>query len=137
MYNEALAQFLTKPVTGYGANLFGLHSCVGANGFPHSTVLQGFAELGVLGGGIFLALVFLAIQAAVKILLLECSGTKGTVLHGWSFHPEGRYAPLFLLAFTVAQLIADQIYGNYFMASSFYLILGIASGLRCSYKHES
>lgn len=115
LYQEALAVFTARPLFGSGANNFGKHSCSGHGGFPHSTLLQGLAELGLFGGGLFLALI------AMGFLTLA----------GWRLQ-AGKAGPVvpFSLALCASYLVADQIYGNYFMSTGTYLLLGITAGLR-------
>ena len=117
LYHEAVAQFLRAPLMGTGAGLFGERSCLGAGGFPHSTVLQSFSELGVVGGVIFLALL-----ATATINLFR--------LTAWEKDLAGKANLLLVQAFLVTYLIADQIYGNYFMASGTYFTLGVITALQ-------
>lgn len=110
--------FAHSPIIGVGAARFGDRSCTGASGFPHSTVLQAFSELGLVGGGTLLA------------LLLQA---------GTAFARQNRRDAIgpFALALFVAFLVADQIYGNLFMASGTYLLLGLAAGTLAEIKRES
>ena len=115
LYNEAFKQFLAEPITGVGAARFGLRSCGAPSTHPHSIFLQALAELGVMGG--------------VLLALIAYSGTKTLV------HAVVRKTPvselgvpyLFLLSALVANLVAAQIYGNYFTTSAFWLFTGISA----------
>lgn len=50
LYGEAVDLALAHPLTGIGASKCGFYSCGGWGAYPHSTFLQAFAELGVVGG---------------------------------------------------------------------------------------
>jgi hypothetical protein len=123
LYREALAMFKLSPAFGVGAARFGHYSCTGEQGFPHSSILQGLAELGVIGGGLLLLLVFLAAQTLIRNLNKPDASNSKTA------------AP-FVFAMFAAILIADQIYGNYFMAAGMYLMLGISGGMRAGFREE-
>jgi O-antigen ligase len=112
LYREAVAQFFQAPLLGTGAGLFGERSCLGAGGFPHSTLLQSFAELGVVGG-----IVYLALFAVAMFTLLRRIGRDTTL--------AGRAPLLLVLSLLVTDMVADQIYGDYFMASGTYFMLGL------------
>lgn len=117
LYREAVAMFMDRPWRGVGAASFGRHSCTGAMGFPHSTILQAFAELGVMGGLLFVGLMSAAFVGFFR-KAVEANATYAT-----------QAAQLALAWFTM-YLAADQIYGNYFMAAGFYLLAGVAAGMR-------
>lgn len=123
LYQEAIAIFLQKPWLGVGAGMFGWYSCTGPGGFPHSTVLQVLAELGVLGGGLFAALMVLSVMALMGRLRNANSG------------PERR-AMTFLVSLFASVLVADQIYGNDLMAAAFWLLMGIAASMRSRPRPE-
>ena len=116
LYQEAMAMFMQKPILGVGAARFGLRSCSGPLGFPHSTILQAFAELGLVGGGLLLALLALV---GFKLVGRIVSAGPDKV------QPADAYA---LVLFTI-YLMTDQFYGNYFMSAGTYLIAGVAAGL--------
>ena len=117
LYREAVAMFVDRPWRGVGAASFGRHSCTGVMGFPHSTILQAFAELGVIGGLLFVGLM-LAAFVVFSRKVVEANATRAT-----------QAAQLGLAWFTM-YLVADQIYGNYFMAAGSYLLVGVAAGMR-------
>ncbi len=121
LYQEAMAMFLENPILGVGAARFGEQSCTGPKGFPHSTILQGFAELGVIGGGLLIGMLILAAVTLLRAFL--------SVRHrpNWS-------TDVFILAFFAMLLGADQIYGNYFMSVGSWLMLGIAASVGASNK---
>lgn len=113
LYKEAIEMFLQKPWYGVGAGAFGRYSCTGFGGFPHSTALQVLSELGVVGIGVFSALILLTLNSLIaKIRTAKCNAEA--------------LSRIFLLAFFINFLIADQIYGNYFMALAVWLLIGIA-----------
>ena len=117
MYREAVAMFLENPVMGVGADRFGERSCIGPGWFPHSTILQAFAELGALGGGLLVGLLAFAGVTQVRPLLSVRS------VADWPINA-------FVLALFATFLVADQIYGNYFMAVGVSLMLGVTANLR-------
>ena len=121
MYREAVAMLMAHPYLGVGATRFGERSCTGPGWYPHSTILQGFAELGLVGGGLLVGLLALAFVTLVRPFL---SVRQGAI---WS-------ANSFVLALFAAFLVADQIYGNYFMSVDMWLILGIAASMRADAK---
>lgn len=121
LYQEAMAMFLANPILGVGAARFGEQSCTGPKGFPHSTILQGFAELGIIGGGLLIGMLILAAVTLLRAFL--------SVRHGSNWSTDA-----FVLAFFAMFLGADQIYGNYFMSVGSWLMLGIAASMRASNK---
>lgn len=121
LYREAMAMFSENPIFGVGAARFGGRSCAGSTGFPHSTILQGFAELGLIGGGLLVGLFALAAITLLRPFLHVKQEPN------WS-------AGAFVLALLAAFLVADQIYGNYFMSVGTWLILGIAASMRANVK---
>lgn len=116
LYQEAIAVFLKHPYWGAGPASFGKHSCTGELGFPHSTVLQVFAELGAGGGTLYLVLL-----GTVFFSLIRRTYAR----------PENldRNMAWVALALFVTFLALDQIYGNYFMAAGTYLLSGLAAGI--------
>lgn len=117
LYREAMAMFKEHPYIGVGASRFGEHSCNGSGGYPHSTMLQGFAELGLMGGGLLAGLLVLAGVTLARPCLPSRQGSN------WP-------ADAFVLALFVTFAVADQIYGNYFMSVGTWLMLGMAAGIR-------
>ena len=115
LYIEAVAMFKENPLFGVGAAKFGHFSCwASAGSYPHSTLLHVLAELGLLGGCLFLAAVALASGALLRYL----SQTKDV---GHAQALIGAFALLCLF------FLADQFYGNYFMATGSWLMLGLAA----------
>ena len=123
LYQEAYAIFMENPLFGIGATRFGERSCIGRGGFPHSTVLQGFAELGLIGGGLLLGVLSTAIITLVRRCILKPRGEAG-------------FEARFVLALFSALLLADQIYGNYFMMVGACLMLGITARMQSEEKKE-
>lgn len=124
LYREAVAIFAEHPLYGIGATKFGERSCTGPGWYPHSTILQAFSELGLVGASLLLGLLFLAALTLIR----RCVSAK-------------RYlcAPAysFTLALFGAFFVADQIYGNYFMSIGIYLMLGLAAGILADEKRGS
>lgn len=119
LYQEAVAMFINSPWWGVGAASFGRHSCAGEMGYPHSAILQAFAELGVIGGLLFVGLILASFisfyQKAVKV-----NATYST------------QAAQQALAWFMMYLVATQISGNYFTDAGFYLLAGVAAGMQSS-----
>jgi O-antigen ligase len=124
LYQEAVAQFIQAPLMGSGAGLFGERSCLGTGGFPHSTVLQSFSELGMVGGIALVTLFATAVITLFKMIAREKNLAGNTHL-------------LLALAFLAMYLVADQMYGNYFMASGTYFTLGVIAALHDRAKRKS
>jgi hypothetical protein len=114
LYRESVEIFLQSPIVGIGAGRFMDRSCTCDYGFPHNTILQAFAELGLVGGTPFLVLLVLAARTLLRHFLDNRVRAHSTVA-------------LFALGFFSAVLVADQFYGNYFMAIGTNLALGIAA----------
>ena len=60
MWAEAINEFIENPILGIG-----LGNSVGGTGHPHNILLEVFAELGILGGLIFLPMCYLTIRKAI------------------------------------------------------------------------
>jgi len=116
LYQEAVAVFLENPVSGVGVGRFGYYSCTGPAGFPHSTVLQAFAELGLMGGGLYIALLLLA---GMKLLHLRSSGSRMKTSREY----------IFIFGLFVIFVLADQLYGNYLMSTGSWMLLGMIGGI--------
>ena len=121
IYQEAMTMFLENPIFGVGAARFGEQSCLGPKGFPHSTILQVLAELGVNGGGMLIGMLIIAANTLLRRILSDMHRAN------WS-------TDAFILAFLAMFLGADQIYGNYFMSVGSWMMLGIVASMRSSNK---
>lgn len=121
LYQEAIAVFMNWPWIGAGAALFGRNSCSGVSGFPHSTILQSFSELGIVGGLLYIGLV--ATGGAVIIRRL---------LHNSALQ-ESHVASL-CLALLTFYLFTDQVYGNYFMAVGTYFLIGVSASTQSNHS---
>lgn len=117
LYREAVAMFMKRPWLGVGAASFGRHSCIGVMGYPHSSILQAFAELGVIGGLLFVG------------LMLAASVSFSRKAVGGNAAPPTQAAQVALAWFTM-YLLAGQISGNYFTDAGFYLFAGVAAGMQ-------
>ena len=107
---------MNSPLWGVGAASFGRYSCAGEMGFPHSTILQSFAELGIVGGILYCGLLIVAFFSLIRRVFT--SATK----------PADAAVQLSLSLF-VMYLLADQFYGNYFMAAGSYFLIGVAASM--------
>lgn len=115
LYREALAMFTAEPLVGVGAAKFGHYSCWAAeNSYPHSTILHVFAELGILGGGLFIA------ALALASVTLLCAGANAQ-------RSEVADVSIGVFGLFCTFIVADQFYGNYFMATGTWVIVGIAA----------
>lgn len=117
-YQQALAIFRARPIFGIGANAYGFHACTGPGSFPHSTVLQVMAELGIVGAFVYAALMISALGALMKIEFRETQ-SEGV-------HAIGEWA----VAFFVFQFLAAQLSGDYFISASLYFTCGLAASFR-------
>ena len=117
LYIESVAMFRESPLFGVGAANFGQFSCwASAGSYPHSTLLHILAELGLLGGALFFAALVLASGA----LLRYPSQTRDV---------EHAQPSIGALALLCVFFLADQFYGNYFMATGSWLMLGLAASV--------
>ena len=112
LYQESIDMALQHPLLGVGATNFGRYSCGGLGAYPHSSVLQAFAELGVVGGGVLLALFVISFASVARARVLIKSNASDHVF--W----------LALIAFFG---LIDQIYGNYFMAVGSFFLFGVVA----------
>lgn len=118
LYQEAITLSIQYPLTGVGAGNFGNYSCGGERVYPHSTVLQAFAELGLAGGSLLLTLI------AISLLKF------------WRAHassPAAASEAALGLALLVFFTLSDQIYGSYFMAAASFFLFGVAASFRMRY----
>lgn len=116
LLQQAIDIFIKNPSFGIGGGLYGINTCFGYYAFPHSTFIQIMAENGVFG----LVMIFMIYISSLKKLIY--SGGYCLIL----------YLSTFLLLFTVA----DQIYGNMYMASATWITLGMIQTLSAK-KHVS
>lgn len=119
LYREAVAMFMDRPWWGVGAASFGRHSCTGVLGYPHSSILQAFAELGVIGGLLFVGLILAAFVSFFR------KAVKVKAAHSIQ-------AAQLTLAWFTLYFVACQISGNYFTDAGFYLLAGVAAGMQSS-----
>jgi hypothetical protein len=115
LYEEAIDLSFQHPQLGVGAANFGRYSCGGLWAYPHSSVLQAFAELGVLGGGALLAMYVLSFAS---------------VLHAHALSKSNANDHVFWLALIAFFGITDQIYGNYIMATGSFFLVGVVASIR-------
>lgn len=113
-YRSAWEIFLAKPLTGVGANSYGFYSCTGPGWYPHTTVLQVLAELGVLGGLLYFPLIWMVFSVPIARYRSEASALFKANM-GW------------LLAFVILQFTINQFNGNYFMSAGLYFVMGLAA----------
>ena len=113
-YRTAWEIFLAKPWTGVGANSYGFYSCTGPGWFPHTTILQVLAELGVLG-----ALLYLPLLGLIFYVPIKQYKSKTSVLSKANMS--------WLLAFVILQFTTSQFNGNYFMSAGLYFVMGLAA----------
>lgn len=118
LYQEAWAMFREHPLIGVGAARFGEYSCSGPGGFAHSTVLQAAAELGIVGGGLFIALLLRAAWSIARHARLSRSGNRG------------RQGAFFVGVLFVTMTLAEQFYGNLFMMVGTSLLVGLSARLQ-------
>lgn len=118
LYQEAIALSIQYPLAGVGAGNFGKYSCGGEGVYPHSTVLQAFAELGVAGGSLLLTLI------AISLL---------NFWRGHASSPAAASEAALWLALLAFFTLSDQIYGSYFMAAASFFLFGVAASLRMRY----
>lgn len=116
LYQEAVQIFLNHSIFGVGTANFGAYSCWrDAKSYPHSTILQSFAELGLVGGCLFLAVLLLGMFKLLQQVVKKKN----------RFDTEPY---LFSLSCLIVFFVADQVYGNYLMATGTWLFLGVAAG---------
>lgn len=113
-YNQAVALFFARPLFGAGANHYGFYACTGPGSFPHSTVLQVFAELGVFVGMAYCALIWSTLHALMRMRRTPNSPMSKPV---WSW----------FLTLSVMQLLIAQLNGDYFISAALYFVMGVAA----------
>ena len=117
LYQEAGAIFVNNPFWGVGAASFGRYSCAGEMGFPHSTILQAFAELGIVGALLYCGLLIFTLHSLIRKVFANKDKS------------DDSSAQLILPLF-VMYLLVDQLYGNYFMAVGSYFLIGVVASMR-------
>jgi hypothetical protein len=123
-YRQAFAIFLSRPVFGAGANHYGFYACAGPGSFPHSTLLQVLAELGIIGGALYIAMIWFAWSVFSRSSRGN-EALQATVVGSW-------FASFLLVQFIIAQLI-----GNYFLSAPLYFAIGAAAGTLNSYDTDT
>lgn len=113
-YRTAWEIFLAKPLFGVGANSYGFYSCTGPGWYPHSTIVQVLAELGVVGGVLYFALMGAVFWVPLVRRRYETSVSSKANM-SW------------LLAFIAMQFTVSQFVGSYFMSAGLYFAMGIAA----------
>jgi len=113
-YRSAWEIFLAKPLTGVGANSYGFYSCTGPGWYPHTTILQALAELGVLGSLLYFSLLWMGVRVPIRRYVSTADVSLKANM-GW------------LLAYMVLQITINQFYGNYFMSAGLYFVMGLAA----------
>lgn len=117
LYQEAKEIFTNNPWWGVGAASFGRYSCAGVKGYPHSTILQSFAELGIVGGLLYCGLLVIALLSFVRRAFSRAAESANVL---------GQLT----LSLFVMYLLTDQLYGNYFMAVGSYFLIGVAASMQ-------
>ena len=112
LYLQAAVMFKHHPIAGVGAGKYGVALCDDSRYFPHSTVLQTFAELGVFGAGFFCFAILLTGIEFYRYVNESITSVAWPLAMLWVFY-----------------FINDQIYGNYFLSLPFFLLTGAASAL--------
>lgn len=118
-YQTSFALFMRHPYWGAGANKYGHYSCAGPGWYPHSTMLQVLAELGIFVFLVYSYIIFLSIRGVVTRFKEREDVIDKSILS-------------FVLLYFIFQLITSQIYGNYFMSSGLYFAIGMASRIEGS-----
>ncbi len=116
LYGEAVSMFMEYPIAGVGVARFRDFSCSGLSDYPHSTILQAFAELGLIGGGILLSIIFISCLLLIKQIFATADNQ--------------RIVAIFLSGLFLTFFITDQIYGNYLMSSGTWLIAGVVARMQ-------
>lgn len=122
LYTKAVEQFFTNPLFGVGLLNYAENYCEGT--FPHSTLLQIAAELGLVGL-LFasLTLWFLVPRTIAKVRNAEDDEVRGGLI---------------LIAILICSLIVDQLYGNLISMASTMTLLGVlVSWLGAPVRHSS
>ena len=115
-YQQAATLFLAKPLFGAGANQYGFFACTGPGSFPHSTLLQVLAELGVIVAFVYCTMIWLTLATFVRARRQAHDMMEMSI---WSW----------LVAFAVMQVLIAQLTGNYFLSATLYLVIGAAASV--------
>lgn len=118
-YEQALALFLAKPLFGAGANHYGFYACTGPGSFPHSTLLQVFAELGGIVGLTYCALIWMTLHTFFG------SRRRQSL-------PDAKPVWVWFAAFSAMQVLIAQLNGHYFISAALYFVMGVAASARDS-----
>ena len=113
-YQQAAALFLAKPLFGAGANHYGFYACTRPGSFPHSTLLQVFAELGSIVGLVYCTLIWLTLATFMRARRRAGDLMEAAI---WSW----------FVAFAVMQVLIAQLNGNYFISAALYFVVGVAA----------
>lgn len=116
-YEQAVALFLARPIFGAGANHYGFYACTGPGSFPHSTLLQVFAELGGIVGLMYCGIIWMTLHTLMRSRQRPSALALEPI---WSW----------FVAFSVMQVLIAQLNGNYFLSASLYFVMGVAAAAR-------
>lgn len=118
LFRNAVTRVREAPWFGVGAGNIGIAGdCKSCEGFlsPHSTILQAFAELGLIGGISFLSFIAIIIYEVVRIQLQDAGEVQSL---GW-----------LLATVWCFFVLLDQFSGNYFSGYHFFAVSGMISSL--------
>jgi len=118
LWRETAAVAAGNVLAGVGPHQFWRYTCVHL-AVPHNTILQAFAELGLLGGIPYAAFVAFVGVGLARALL---SGLRAR-------DPAAQAAVLPVALLWGVALACDQLYGNVFMNFQFMLASGVAVSL--------
>jgi O-antigen ligase len=123
LWGEAVRFFKESPFIGIGAGRFGDRSCL-KNGFPHSPLIQAFAELGLVGGALFLAYIGVIFCGLLSII------------RNSQFDEMERRLVSYVFALWFLYLLISNLYGDYFRDTSFSLSSGIAVAIIAGFRKK-
>ncbi len=110
---NALSDFTNSPIIGAGVGSYGQRACwPSLVAHPHNVVLQAFAELGLIGGGLIVIMLLIGIFKMLK--------------KKWHIYNPGIAVPL-LFSFSV---LNSFINGNYFTSADFWWVIGAVGAFR-------